>query len=73
MITGVRPEWIRIPDAIRFSGLSRSMIYELIGKGLVKSYCLRQRGKVRGTRLISFDSLSEFLATAAENDGLIER
>jgi hypothetical protein len=40
----IKPEWLRIPDAIRVSGLGRSTIYNLIGAGLVKSAVIRRRG-----------------------------
>lgn len=57
----LRPEWLRIPDATRVFGLSRSGLYELISAGLVKSFTLRKRGARKGVRLISYDSLAEFL------------
>ena len=62
----VRPEFIRLPKAGRqcpHSGLSRSKLNELIlgPKPPVRSVCLRKRGQVRGTRLISYDSLMAYL------------
>jgi hypothetical protein len=62
----VRPEWLRIPDATRFSGLGRSSLYELIKEGRVKSVCLRKRNNIRGIRLINADSLNAFLESFAE-------
>jgi hypothetical protein len=61
----VKPEWLRIPDAIRFSGLGRSSLYELIREGKIKSVCLRKRNNIRGVRLISADSLSSLIESAA--------
>ena len=61
----VKPEWLRIPDAIRFSGLSRSSLYELIKENKIKSVCLRKRNNTRGVRLISADSLSSLIESAA--------
>jgi hypothetical protein len=64
-----RPEWLRIPDATRFSGLRRSSLYELIKEGRVKSICFRKRNNTRGIRLISADSLSSLIESAANGDG----
>jgi predicted DNA-binding transcriptional regulator AlpA len=60
-----RPEWVRIDAAVRLFGLSRSKLYELITDRKIKSFCLRERNKIKGIRLISFDSLSEFLENEA--------
>ena len=61
-----KPEWIRIPDAVRVSGICRSAIYELIGSGAIKSFSHRKRGNVLGQRLISYDSLLAYLSQAYE-------
>jgi hypothetical protein len=65
----LKPEWLRIPDATRFSGLGRSLLYELIKEGKVKSVCLRKRNKARGIRLISADSLSSLIESEASGRG----
>ncbi|MEI6715280.1 MAG: helix-turn-helix domain-containing protein [Verrucomicrobiota bacterium] len=68
--TALKPEWLRIPDAIRISGICRSSIYELITDGSIKSFCHRKRGAIRDQRLISYDSLVDYLnAEAAEAMG----
>jgi len=64
-----RPEWLRIPDAVRFCGLSRSSLYELIREAKLRSVCLRKRNRARGVRLISADSLSSFIEAAASGGG----
>ena len=61
----VKPEWLRIPDAIRFSGLGRSSLYELMKKGKVKSVCLRKRNCIRGIRLVNAESLNAFIESFA--------
>ena len=61
----VKPEWLRVPEAVRVFGLSRSALYELISAREIKSVCLRKRGAVRGVRLISYDSLAEFIEGCA--------
>jgi hypothetical protein len=61
-----KPEWIRIDEAVRRFGLSRSRLYQLIGERRIKSFCLRERNQIKGTRLLSFDSLSEFFEKEAQ-------
>ena len=67
------PEWIRLPvkGKCPYSALSRSTLYNLISASAsngyrppVKSIVLRRRGAARGVRLISYDSLMEYLADA---------
>lgn len=67
----VHPEFIRLPkpgQQCRWTGLSRSKLNELILPSSsnnfcppVKSFSLRPRGAVRGTRLILLASLLEYL------------
>lgn len=64
-----KPEWLRVPDAVRLFGISRSALYELITAGSIKSTALRKRGAVRGIRLISFDSLAAYVESSASNGG----
>ena len=61
-----RPEWLRIPSAIKIFGISRTKLYELIGQRKIKSVSLRERGQIRGTRLLSYDSMMEYLDQLAE-------
>ena len=46
---------VRIPDAVRLTGMSRSRIYLLIAQGDIESV------KVGRTRLIRIDSLKRYL------------
>lgn len=62
----VNPRWIRIRDAIRVSGICRSSIYELINSGAVKSFSHKKEGKTLGQRLISYQSLIDYLDAAYE-------
>jgi hypothetical protein len=64
------PEWIRLPNKSRcpYTQLSRSKIYELITPSAangynapVRSVSLRQRGSIKGTRLVNYDSLIEYI------------
>jgi len=65
-VSAAKPEWYRLPDASRVSGLGRSSLYSLVGEGKIKSICVRKRNNARGIRLISADSLSAFLNSFAE-------
>lgn len=66
-----RPEFIRLPQPGKrcpYTGLTRSGLNNLIlpcdlngHRPPVRSICLRQRGAVRGTRLICYDSLMVYL------------
>ena len=57
----VEPHWLTIGDAITYTGLSRSKLYELIA-GKVRSVCLRDQDKTRGTRLVSRASLESYFS-----------
>src|SRR5262249_59746477 len=57
----IQPEWLRLPDAIRVSGIGRSTLYQLLNSGAIKSVALRKRGCQRGIRLISADSLRAYI------------
>jgi len=69
----IAPAWVRIPEAIRLSGLCRSTIYNLIAAGKVKSFTNKvQPDCQRGTRLISYASLVAYLENAyAESTGAL--
>jgi len=61
------PEWIRIVDAVRLSGIGRSHLYQLIDPGKIRSVCLRQRQKVRGIRLVNVKSIHDYIASFEDN------
>jgi len=61
------PVWLRVPGAIQISGIGRSRLYELIRDQKIRSKVLKQRrDSQRGIRLISYDSLLEFINGAVE-------
>ena len=64
-----KPEWLRIPEAVRLFGICRSSLYVLITAGKIKSTCLRKRGAVRGIRIINFDSLAAYIESQAAAGG----
>lgn len=61
VVSTIQPRWMRIIDATRYSGLSRSGIYEQIAAGGIKSVCLRRRGALRGIRLVDRESIDLFM------------
>lgn len=58
-------EWLRVSEAVTYSRMSKGALYALISEGRIKSFSNRQRGQIKGTRLISFDSLRAFLNSGA--------
>lgn len=62
-IQPVQPYALTIDNAARFSGLSRSRIYELMGAGDLKSF------KVGNRRMIMLDDIKSFLDQAAHGKG----
>lgn len=60
-----KPVWLRIPQATALFGIGRTKLYELIKSKRIKSVSIRDRGKTRGTRLVSYEGLSEFIETNA--------
>lgn len=58
-----RPVWVRSPKQGPefFSGFSRSKLYELQTKGLIRSVSIREPGQVKGTRLFHLGSILEFI------------
>ena len=63
----LQPRWLRVADAVRVSGIGRSLIYQHIKAGRIRSICLRGRDKVRGIRLINAKSLDDFIASFDDN------
>ena len=55
------PEFIRVAEAVRRFGLSRAKIYQFIANGKINTSCLKESGQTKGTRLIKYDSLKEFI------------
>jgi len=57
----VSPIWLRIPDAVRLSGISRSKLYELLTAGKIRSASLRDPGQRHATRLIDRADLLRYI------------
>ena len=63
--------WVRLPKPGQWlCGLTRSHIYSLIARGLIRSVSIRQPHHKRGVRLVFRPSLHAFLAKLdAEQNG----
>jgi len=70
------PEFIRVPNSgpCPYTGLCRSKLYELISpnegndyRPPVKSVSLRKRGQLKGTRLVVYQSLIDYLYSEVEH------
>ena len=63
----LNPRWLRIPSAVKYSGLSRSRLYELLAQGRIRSICLRsRRDAARGVRLVDRESIDRFMVSLQE-------
>ena len=63
----LNPRWLRIPSAVKYSGLSRSRLYELLAQGRIRSICLRsRRDALRGVRLVDKESIDLFMESLQE-------
>ena len=59
--------WLRIPAAVKYSGLSRSRLYELLAQGRIKSICLKSHNNaLRGVRLVDKESIDLFIESLQE-------
>jgi hypothetical protein len=56
-LTGLKSGW----------GIGRSLCYELLKDGRIRSVNLRREGRVRGKRLIEVQSVRKFLDSSSDN------
>jgi hypothetical protein len=50
-------------------GIKRSLAYQLLNDGKIRGVSLRRRGRLRGKRLFSVDSVRAYLASQMKNGG----
>ena len=63
----LNPRWLRIPSAVKYSGLSRSRLYELLREGRIKSICLKSHHDAsRGVRLVDRESIDFIMESLRE-------
>lgn len=64
-----RVEFFRLPAPGKrdpYFGLSRGWYYKAAGSGEIKMVALRQRGALRGVRLVSYDSVCDYIRRATQ-------
>ena len=52
----ITPRWLKVPAAVAYSGISRSVIYELLNARKIKSH------RIGAARVIDRESLDAFIA-----------
>lgn len=62
----IRCRYFRVQQAVEFYPLKRAKLYEKLASGEIKSFCLKERGALKGLRLIDRDSYDAYLERAAK-------
>jgi hypothetical protein len=63
----LNPRWLRITGAVKYSGLSRSRLYELLAEDRIRSICLKSHSSaLRGVRLVDRESIDLFMESLRE-------
>ena len=65
---GADAEFCDSPGAYQRFGLRRSLLYALAAEGHITGCSLRRRGRQRGKRLWSIDSIRSYLASQMERE-----
>ena len=63
MKTVSKTKWLRTPQALEFMGIGKTTLYSLadFNGGDIKTTSLKKRGKTRGVRLWSLESIEAVL------------
>ena len=61
----VRPEWGDARTVRLVFGICKSTLYRLADEGKIRTSSLRERGKLRGKRLFSLDSIASLIEARA--------
>jgi hypothetical protein len=66
---GHLPIWLRAPRSgpEHFTGLSRAKLYELSGKGRIRSISIREPGQIRGVRLFELAPIIKLIEANADD------
>ena len=63
----LNPRWLRIPSAVKYSGLSRSRLYEFLAQGRIRSISVKSHNDaLRGVRLVDRVSIDLFMESLHE-------
>lgn len=64
-------EWLRVKEVVALYRIGRTTVFSLMRSGIIRSVSLKNKGNIRGIRLISRTSFDEYLAAlAATAEGL---
>lgn len=63
--TTTTPEWVDAREAKRLFSLGKTTLYALANDGKIRTCSLRERGKLRGKRLFSYDSIKQHIESRA--------
>ena len=61
----IRSRYLRVQQVLYFYPFKRAKLYEYLVSGDIKSFVLKEKGALRGIRLIDRDSLDAFLESNA--------
>lgn len=64
--SSTRPEWADAKVIKHLFGVGRSTLYRLEAEGKIRSSSLRERGKLRGKKLFSCDSVASYIEKMAQ-------
>jgi hypothetical protein len=54
--------WLRIPDAVSYTGFSRAFLYRLLTEGMIESRSVKAKtGTKKGIRLVDRESIDKFI------------
>jgi hypothetical protein len=53
-------DWLTVKESMEYAKISRSRLYSLMEEPLIRTYCLRRRGRTKGKRFVSRASLDAF-------------
>jgi hypothetical protein len=65
----IDPEFVDCRGLEAGWGIKRSLAYQLLNDGKIRGVSLRRRGRLRGKRLFSVDSVRAYLASQMRNEG----
>lgn len=62
-----KPEWLDAKEAKRIFCIHKNTLAALAAAGKIRTSSLRERGKLRGKRLYSYDSIAAYIEARAED------
>jgi hypothetical protein len=61
----LRCRYVRVEQALQIYPWKRAKLYQLMGRGVIRSFLLKERGSLRGIRLLDRDSIDQYLERQA--------